>query len=354
MSTEETPFGVISSMETIPLPTIGMDVKEWDERHRKAKRAQRSCSGQHPAPSNQHATNVASSVEGYGYESLDVAETKNEFERLKGECEQRAGKIAEARVTMEESLLQIARMQALLSQRGKDRMKVLKQAGLPSWTKWATEYAKKINYTMRTLQREIKALSAPRKEACPQCGRKSGHRTTCPEYVETPQRLTPLEAKLLGTAAAAHDAITYIEAGRIDQAIEHLRRHTPTMERIEDYIERGVKPTLLNPDGDAPEPHAATKAPGAPKDGAAPTMSAWRKFHSDFRGGGTCKLKYMEDASNALTDAFESGLSNMRTAKVLEILESKPELARKNADDFRQIAIALRWMAQDCEMLDAV
>jgi len=49
-------------------------------------------------------------------------------------------------------------MQSLLSQRGADRKKVIRKAGLPRWTWWAEEYAKKLDCTVRTIQLHIKQL----------------------------------------------------------------------------------------------------------------------------------------------------------------------------------------------------
>ncbi len=57
--------------------------------------------------------------------------------------------------TMEQIVPYLARMQALLSQRGADRKMVLRKAGLPTWTKWAEGYAASLHCTLRTIQRHI-------------------------------------------------------------------------------------------------------------------------------------------------------------------------------------------------------
>ena len=53
--------------------------------------------------------------------------------------------------------------------------------------------------------------------------------------------LTPLEAKLLGTATAGHDLVKAIKAnGNVEDAIRQFEDNAPTPERIEEYIKRPV------------------------------------------------------------------------------------------------------------------
>jgi hypothetical protein len=53
--------------------------------------------------------------------------------------------------------------------------------------------------------------------------------------------LTPLEAKLLGTANLGHDLVKAIKAnGNVEDAIRQFEDNAPTPERIEEYIERPV------------------------------------------------------------------------------------------------------------------
>ena len=66
-----------------------------------------------------------------------------------------------------------------------------------------------------------------------------------------PKLLTALEHKLLGTATNVHEALTDIAAGRIDEATARLKEKLPTQDRIEEHLQRGVKPTVLNPEGKA-------------------------------------------------------------------------------------------------------
>jgi hypothetical protein len=54
--------------------------------------------------------------------------------------------------------------------------------------------------------------------------------------------LSPLESKLLGTAAAGHDLIKAIKNnGNVETAIKDFEKHAPTLERIDEYIERRVE-----------------------------------------------------------------------------------------------------------------
>jgi len=54
--------------------------------------------------------------------------------------------------------------------------------------------------------------------------------------------LTQLESKLLGTAAAGHDLIKAIKnGGNVEAAIKDFKEHAPTLERIDEYIERKVE-----------------------------------------------------------------------------------------------------------------
>jgi hypothetical protein len=59
---------------------------------------------------------------------------------------------------------------------------------------------------------------------------------------EKPPHLTQLEAKLLGTASAAHEVVKAVkQGGNVDAAIREFERNAPTPERIEEYVERPVR-----------------------------------------------------------------------------------------------------------------
>lgn len=64
---------------------------------------------------------------------------------------------------------------------------------------------------------------------------------SCNKNGKTPH-LTQLEAKLLGTASAGHDLVKAIKnGGNVDAAIKDFEEHAPTLDRIEEYIERPIK-----------------------------------------------------------------------------------------------------------------
>ena len=59
---------------------------------------------------------------------------------------------------------------------------------------------------------------------------------------EKPPHLTQLEAKLLGTASAAHEVVKAIkQGGNRDAAIKEFEQNAPTPERIEEYVEHPVR-----------------------------------------------------------------------------------------------------------------
>jgi hypothetical protein len=59
---------------------------------------------------------------------------------------------------------------------------------------------------------------------------------------EKEPHLTQLEAKLLGTASAAHEVVKALKhGGNVDAAITEFERNAPTPERIEEYVERPVR-----------------------------------------------------------------------------------------------------------------
>jgi hypothetical protein len=121
---------------------------------------------------------LGASEPAYGIYKLNEAQTKAEFDRLDEELNQRCDAIAQAVVTLNEAMPHIDKMQALLSQRGAERHKILKEAGLPTWTEWAKGYAEKLRTSVRTLQRRISELRGGGKR-CLECGEEKAD-CTCP------------------------------------------------------------------------------------------------------------------------------------------------------------------------------
>jgi hypothetical protein len=91
-------------------------------------------------------------VEG-NYESLDVQGTKQAFDELNGVLNKLANTVV---LTLDQIVPDLAKMQALLSQRGAERKKVLRGAGVPSWTSYAKAYANKVERSLRSFQQRIK------------------------------------------------------------------------------------------------------------------------------------------------------------------------------------------------------
>lgn len=88
-------------------------------------------------------------VESAGYESLNAAQTKKAFTELNLVL----NSLAHSAIgTLDQMTPYLAKMQSLLSQRGSDRKRVLKAAGLPSWTEWAASFADKFDRSLRTIQ----------------------------------------------------------------------------------------------------------------------------------------------------------------------------------------------------------
>ncbi len=72
----------------------------------------------------------------------------------------RIGNLATSAEKAVESLTPLyVEMRTLLSQRGKGRAKVLKDAGCPSWYQWSQSFAKRCQVTVRTCQRHAKLLT---------------------------------------------------------------------------------------------------------------------------------------------------------------------------------------------------
>jgi hypothetical protein len=85
------------------------------------------------------------------------------------------------------------------------------------WQKWVKEKKDKLG-SLSKVNRLLRVEKKP--------GRKK------------PRPLTALESRLIGTCTAAHEAMTDIEAGRIEQGLAHLRQQTPTPERISEFMSR--------------------------------------------------------------------------------------------------------------------
>lgn len=159
------------------------------------------------------------------YTTLDVDTTKITYENL----ERTLTGLADAVISSIDQIVpQLAEMQALMSQRGKKRKKVLQQAGVPSWKKWATEYGKKFDRSFRTLQQRIREWRGG--TARPQNSR-----------IPTPRvpKLTPKQQTALVKAqVAANDLVRDVEnAGNYAPAMAEYKRVAVSPLTLAGYLE---------------------------------------------------------------------------------------------------------------------
>jgi len=94
-------------------------------------------------------TRAESARVGAEYDKLDSNGTKTAFEKLDGILQGLAGQVVH---TLDQVIPHLDTMHAFLSQRGRARKKVLKEAGLPSWPAYANQYAQKLDCSFRTIQ----------------------------------------------------------------------------------------------------------------------------------------------------------------------------------------------------------
>lgn len=269
-----------------------------------------------------------------------------------------------AKQKQDDILPHLAHMQALLSKKGANHGLVIearKQGNkIPWWTEYYETYKDQLWESLRTMERRIAGY---RKD--PSVG------TTKPRKDKKAKHLTHLEHKLLGTAANAREVIVDLRAGRIDEAIAKLDNNTPTQDRIEEHLERGVRPTLANPNGvakptDELEPTTTATAdeltvalPNEPMrpSSAVPagalmpqtvTSADWKNHHlpaPDF------KLKYFAEASGDFQDRYYYAFQSSAFKKILDMLNDKPRQVISNSHDFTQLAVVLRGAADNLTLL---
>jgi len=167
-----------------------------------------------------------------GYETLDSNATKTAFEELNAVLDDLAGQVIH---TIDQIIPHLAKMQSLLSQRGKARKKALKVAGLPSWSDYAKAYATKLDCSFRRIQDHITALHRNGKSGPSnstkngqQPKRNDGNKRSKPWHANAKESRALAEAQL-----AVNDLITAYEEG-VDMA--------PTYQQ---YKKVAVSPTKL-------------------------------------------------------------------------------------------------------------
>jgi len=118
-----------------------------------------------------------------------------------------------------------------------------------TWTSYYQSFQNEFNFepVLRTVQYKIAELAGnKRNRKCTECGKTGSHATSCSKYKEpTPPHLTQLEAKLLDTASRAHGIVKAVkQGGNLDEAIAEFESNAPTPEKLVEYAERPVKPSL--------------------------------------------------------------------------------------------------------------
>ena len=185
------------------------------------------------------------------YEAPDfksVEELKVAFEEADKEVKATAKTAMDSQANV---IIPLAKVQAILSQRGKEKMR--REAGInQSWTAYYRSFQKQFNFdlTLRAVQYKIAELAGKRRNRnCAECHRAGGHATSCSKYKEAPPpHLTQLVAKLLDAASRAHDVVkAFRRGGNVDEAIAEFEQNAPTPEKLTEYAERRVKPSLADP-----------------------------------------------------------------------------------------------------------
>jgi hypothetical protein len=143
---------------------------------------------------------------GGGYESLDVNGTKKAHEELNGVLDKLVTTVVQ---TLDQMVPYLAKMQSLLSQRGADRRKVLRQAGLPGWTQWARDYASRLDRSLRTIQDRIKRFREPQASGTADLTGKTKSRTNG-ERLRLDSRQ---QAALVKAQVAANDLVAALKNG---------------------------------------------------------------------------------------------------------------------------------------------
>lgn len=163
-----------------------------------------------------------------GYESLDVGGTKKTYEELNAVLD----KLAKTAVqTLDQMVPHLAKMQSLLSQRGLDRKKVLKKAGLPAWTKWAEAYAAKLDRSFRTVQDRIKQFnSAKGSRTSAGSGKRPGDR----ERVKLDARQ---QGALVKAQLATSDLVAALEkGGDWESALAEYKKVAVSPEKLDGFF----------------------------------------------------------------------------------------------------------------------
>jgi len=252
----------------------------------------------------------------------------------------------------------LAYMQSLLSKKGSNHHLVIEARkngkNIPWWTDYFTRYKTRLWESLRTMERRIDAYRKDPSVPTKKVG--NGNRS------DKPKHLTQLEHKLLGTATTVHEALTDIRAGRIDDAVKKLKENVPTQDRIEEYLQHGVKPTLAGTDGNAKpqadnseqqtdskeriEPPSPLPISARPETA---TFDDWAKHK--VPNIMELKLRYFEDAVRTFVARFYHAFSDSSFRKIQQMVKEDPASLRVHEHDFAKFAAVLRAAADNLNLL---
>jgi hypothetical protein len=166
-----------------------------------------------------------------------------EFKAAFHTTDQEVKKAAEESVGKQADLIAaLAKMRALLSQRGSQKMR--KEAGITQgWTQYFAWFQRtyKLQICLRTVINKIDVLSG--KKLCPSCKKINGHTPSCPRYKKPNPQLSQRECRLIAGLNAGHDLLKAIEqGGNTRAAANEYKRWSPTQERLAEWTDRQVLP----------------------------------------------------------------------------------------------------------------
>lgn len=191
-------------------------------------------------------------IESLEYQAPDFRSAE-ELKAVFGEADREVKATAKAASDSQaDVIIALAKVRAILSQRGKEKMRC--EAGIKlTWTAYYRWFQKEFNFelTLRAVQYKIAELAGKkRNRKCTECYSTAGHTPSCSKYKEPMlPHLTQLEAKLLDAASRAHWIVKAVrKRGNVDEAIAEFEQNAPTPEKLTEYAERRVKPSLADPD----------------------------------------------------------------------------------------------------------
>lgn len=161
------------------------------------------------------------------YHSLDATGTKNTYDELNSVLENLATAVVQ---TLDQMVPHLAKMQSLLSQRGAARKRVLKKAGLPTWTQWANAYAAKLDRSLRTVQDRIRQFHARRESGTSAGGTRPGNGERV--KLDTRQQAALVKAQL-----ATSDLVGALEkGGDWKSALAAYKKVAVSPERLDSFV----------------------------------------------------------------------------------------------------------------------